>query len=155
MEVISFLKENGLFNFGDLILLFIGCITLCFFAFRTALFLYFNRVGVPFSAKIISYEKVPVLKNSSVDGVYIDAYQYNYQYEDQKGTKYNGTLKRLFLRGRYEIGDEIQIRYLKNNPNISRVYNLSDWYMYEFMSLIIAIVLFSIVMVKTLIGEGV
>ncbi|MEH7250556.1 DUF3592 domain-containing protein [Neobacillus niacini] len=149
--MISFLKENGLFNLGDMILLFVLCVTLCFFIFRTGLFLYFNRIGVPYYAKIVSYEKVAVLKYRDTYGEYIETYQYKYEYQDQKGIKYNGIVKKLFLRERFEIGDEIQIRYLKNNPKISRFYNRSDWYMFEFISLIISLVLFTILLLKTLI----
>lgn len=149
--MVSFLREYGLLNFGDLILIFVLVITLLFFLFRTGLYLYFKQFGIVDHAKIVAYDKVPVLKNRSKYGEYVDTYQYTFEYLDQKGVAHRGVLKKLFLTGRYEIGDEIQVRYLKNKPKSVRVYSSGDWFRFEFIALMIALVLFLIIFTKTVI----
>ena len=86
-----------------------------FFLVRTGIYLYFNRFGVPHQAKIVAFEKVPVLKNRSVYGEYTDTYRYIYEYKDQQGTTHRNKMKKLFSSASYQAGDTIQVFYLKNH----------------------------------------
>lgn len=149
--MISFLRDYGLLNLGDLIIVFLYLITFGFFLVRTGIYFHFKWFGVPYRAKIVSSEKVAVLKNRSVYGVYNDAYQYTYEYKNQQGTTHQGTVKKLFLSAAYQVGDEIEVQYLKNNPKRVRIYSRRDWFRFEFMLLIISLVLFLILLVKALI----
>ena len=94
---------------------------------------------------------MPVLKNRSVYGEYIDTYQYIYEYKDQQGTTYHNDMKKLFSSATYQVGDTVQVRYLKNHPKRVRMYSRRDWFMFELMALIISLVLFSILFIKTLV----
>ncbi|NMA91119.1 MAG: DUF3592 domain-containing protein [Amphibacillus sp.] len=149
--MISFLRDHGLINVGDLIIVSLILITFVFFLVRTGIYLYFNRFGVPYQAKIVAFEMVPVLKNRSVYGEYIDVYQYIFEYKDQQGTTYHNDMKKLFSSATYQVGDTVQVRYLKNHPKRVRMYSRRDWFMFEFMALIISLVLFSILFIKTLV----
>ena len=61
--MISFLRDHGLLNAGDVITISLFLITFAFFLVRTGIHLYFNRFGVPFQAEVVGFEMVPVLKN--------------------------------------------------------------------------------------------
>ena len=60
--MISFLKDYGLFNAGDLIIVSLFLIIFVVFLVRTGIHLYYNRFGVPYPAKVVACEKVPVRK---------------------------------------------------------------------------------------------
>lgn len=92
--------------------------------------------------------KYPLEKNRSVAGEYRDAYRYIFEYKDQQGTAYHNGMKRLFSSPPYQMGDTIEVLYLKNHPKRVRSYSRRDWFMYEFMLLIISLVFFSILIIK-------
>ena len=146
--MISLLRDYGLLNAGDLIIVSVFSIIFVVFLVRTGIHLYYNRFGIPCQAKVVACEKVPVLKNRSVYGGYRDAYRYIFEYKDQQGTAYHNDMKRLFSSPTYQMGDTIEVLHLKNYPKRVRLYSRRDWFMYEFMLLIISLVFFSILFIK-------
>ena len=149
--MISFLRDHGLLNAGDLFTISLFLITFAFFLVRTGIHLYFNRFGVPCQAEVVGFEMVPVLKNRSVYGEYKDVYQYIFEYKDQQGIAHRSNMKKLFSSSTYNVGDTVQVLYLKNHPKRVRMYSRSDWFMFEFMALIISLVFFLILFIKLLV----
>lgn len=143
--MVIFLKEVGLYNIEGVILLSLLLSSSLFFMIRTGVFLYYIKLGTPTKAKITSNKNAETLVNKDKYDRPIRLRSYTYEYMDDNGITHSGAFRAIVGVFRYQIGDEVEINYLKSNEQRSRMYTIKHWFMYEFIILITIILLLSMI----------